>query len=483
MRLIDLINEPWAIKSEKLEELVAYYSRHLSGEKLDLQAIKEHRADLGIDFGTEERPYQVVDGVALIPVTGVLSRRLSFFAWIFGGRSTVDIGDAVQHAVNDAEVRAILLDVDSPGGTVSGTQELAQIVFDAREAKNVVAYTGGTMASAAYWIASAANRIYISGGTNIVGSIGVLTTHVDRSQMLSDAGLQVTEFTGGRWKDKPSAFRPLDEDDRAHVQYTVDALYTAFVEDVARNRGATPAQVLENMAEGRLFVGRDAIEAGLVDDVMSWSDVIAAALDSEGATAPVFVPRPAAVPEEPDEETSDVDAAVPADASTSQTDTEDHQVELKDLTLDNLRAERPDLYGAVLKQGAENERNRITAIDACAMPGHEDLVAKLKADGATSGPEAAVQILKAEKAAQAQALSDLEADAPAPAASAEPDTPAPKIKDDDPNVPLKERAQAAWDASADLRAEFGSEFDTYFAFRQAEENGQVRRLVGNREGA
>lgn len=474
MKLIDLIRSPWAITREQFEYLTDFYSTHVRGGKLDLKEIKQESRAMGMFPGEgDEKPYEVTEGVAVIPVSGVLSRRQSLFSWLFGGMSTVQIGEAIQSALGDSQVRAIMLDVDSPGGTVAGTQELAAIVHAARERKPVSAYTGGMMASAAYWVGSAADQVLISGDTNMVGSIGVIATHVDVSKAYEEFGVKVTEITGGRWKDKPSSYRPLDADDRAVLQYEVDALYRAFVNDVAKHRGVDVDKVISDMAEGRVFIGRDAIDAGLVDGVATREDAIAGLASMPARTDGPF--SAAVVPAALD----DVAAAVSADGDTPQPD-EDHHMDYSKLTLEDLKAHRPDLVEAISTDSASAaataERERIQSVEQMAMPGHEDLIAALKFDGKTTGPEAAVRVLQAEKAANTQALADLETDAPAPVATAEPKAPQPKAKaQEDAALPIEERAKATWDDSPEVRAEFGS-FDTYLAFRVAEDGGHVRYL-------
>lgn len=473
MKLIDLIRSPWAITRDHFEYLADFYRVHVRGGKIDLKELKQEARAMGATFpgGDDEKPYETVNGVAVIPVTGVLSRRTSLFSWLFGGMSTVQIGDAIEAAKGDGAVRAIMLDVDSPGGTVAGTQELAAIVYAARGAKPITAYTGGMMASAAYWIGSAADQVLISGDTNMVGSIGVIATHVDMSKAYEEFGVKVTEVTGGKWKDKPSSYRPLDADDRAVIQYEVDCLYSAFVADVAKHRGVSTETVLSDMADGRVFVGRDAIEAGLVDGVSTRQEAVEslATTDAHGLGRMLGAARPRSA--------SDVAAAVTAGGESLST-VEDHSMEYTDITLDDLKAQRPDLIQALTasatEAGATAERERIQGIEALAMPGHEALINALKADGSTSPEVAAVKILQAEKAANATHLQNLQADAPTGAASAEPEAPKPKASAEDASVPIDERARAAWDAEPATRTEFGGDFETYLAYRRNTDAGLVK---------
>lgn len=272
MKILDVLNAPWAIMPDKLAEITEIYATHLRGEKIDLKAIE---AQLGRPLDNEQPPYQIIDGVALIGVQGVISKRMNMFSRISGGASTQLIGNDLRAALDDPRVHAIILDVDSPGGTVDGTQTLADTVFAARDVKPIVTWADGTMASGAYWIGSAASEAYISSDTTIVGSIGVVTQHVDVSRAEERHGVKTTEITAGKYKRIASEYAPLSEEGRAYLQAMIDQLYTVFVDGVARNRDTDADTVLKDMADGRLFVGRAAVTAGLVDGVSTLDDLIA----------------------------------------------------------------------------------------------------------------------------------------------------------------------------------------------------------------
>lgn len=441
MRLLDLVRAPWGITPEIFETLAQFYQTTL-GEKIDTRAITAKLGAAGLRGLNLSREFDVIDGVAVIPVEGVLSRHLSFFSLIFGGTSTVDIADAITAAVRDPEVSAIVLDVDSPGGEVAGTQELATHIRAAREFKPIVAHTAAMMASAAYWIGSAAERVLISGDTTLVGSIGVVATHFDQSRRLENMGVRATEIVAGKFKRAVSAIAPLTEDGRRMLQERVDALYRAFVAGVATNRGVTVEEVLERMAEGRVFVGRDAIEAGLVDDVASMSELIES-LRSRAAGKPgarANVDDPTGITEE------------------TITTTEDDIVDWKALTLDALMEHRPDLVEAAgirrveealsqgAAQGAKAERERILDIEAQALPGHEALISELKADGKTTGAEAAVKVLAAERQKGSNHLERLRAERIDP-------VPPTETVDPQPGEKSFEQLVAAEEANGSTRAQ------------------------------
>lgn len=398
MRLVDIVSAPWAITPEMFSEVQGIYARHMRGEKID---IKEIEARAGVIIGQPRRDYAVDNGVAIIPVDGVLAKKMNLLMQISGGTSMQIIGNQVRAALADPGVNQIILNIDSPGGTVDGTQELANLIYGARGQKPIIALADGTMASAAYWIGSAADRIFISGDTTAVGSIGVVATHTDISGYEQKAGVKTTEITAGKYKRIASQYAPLSEEGRADIQSKVDYLYSVFVDDVARNRGVSSDAVLANMADGRVFIGQQAIQAGLVDGVSTLDELIARAAAGEfDQTA---------------SETADDQGA----GAAPKAEAKDEEAQMS-ITVEQLKEEHPEVANALIAEGfaagkaegAEGERKRIQEVEAQAMPGHEELIASLKFDGKTTGAEAAVAVLKAEKERKAQHLEKLRADAP-----------------------------------------------------------------------
>ena len=179
MKILDVLNSPWAILPDKLREIQTIYETHLRGDKIDLKGIE---AQLGEPLNNVHMDIDVIDGVAIVPIHGVIGKRLNLFSKISGGVSTELLKRDLQIVLDDESVDSILLDIDSPGGSVDGTQELAQFIFDARSIKPIIALANSTMASAAYWIGAAAHEVHISDDTTQVGSIGVVANHVDESK-------------------------------------------------------------------------------------------------------------------------------------------------------------------------------------------------------------------------------------------------------------------------------------------------------------
>jgi signal peptide peptidase SppA len=270
MKLLDILTSPWAIVPEKLLEIQEIYFIHLRGERIDIKGIKTR---IGKPLKREEQNYETRNGVAIIPIDGPIAKRMNLLTEVSGGSSIELIERDFKEALEDPQAKSIILHIDSPGGSVDGVQEVANLIFDSRKKKPIVAFTDGMMGSAAYWMGSAAEKIYISSDTNQVGSIGVVATHVDVSKAEEQMGYKTTEIVAGRYKRIASQYAPLSEEGRATLQEAVDYIYSVFVNDVAKFRGV-PIEKALGMADGKVFIGRQSLEAGLVDDILTLDVVV-----------------------------------------------------------------------------------------------------------------------------------------------------------------------------------------------------------------
>lgn len=428
--LIDLLRGAWAIQPERLTEIQAVYTAHFHGEKIDIAAIE---ARLGRPLAADQQEYRIREGgVAVLAVEGVLAPKANLFTRVSGGVSTQLLGKQIESAIADPRVRGLVLQIDSGGGSALGVPELAAAIHEMAAIKPIVTVTDGVMASGAYWLGSAANAVFGSGKTVQVGSIGVVMTH---NYSPSADGSQTTEITAGRYKRMATNAKPLDEEATAYLQQMVDHIYTEFVGDVAAFRGVSTDDVLQHMADGRIFIGTQALDAGLIDGFATVDDVaermakdptqfatrrtarIAAkeqppAKPRAGAHAQGTPPQPEPVPLEP------------TPTATQKGSTMD---------LQTLASQHPELLAAIQADartaGAAAERDRITQVRAQIMPGHEALIEKLAFDGKTTGPEAAVAVVAAEKARIATAGAAFEADAPAAVTGAAAPADSPKTAD------------------------------------------------------
>ena len=267
MALINVISSPWAITTDAFNTLQNVYLSHLKKEKIDI-------ASLGLPLKNEQKRYDIFDNVGVIHINGIIAKKMNMFTEISGGASTQLIAKDLKELIADASIDAIILSIDSPGGSVDGTQELAQMVYESKKKKPIIAHSDGMIASGAYWIASAAHEIYISSGVSRVGSIGVYTKHTEVSRAEEAMGIKTTEIFSGKYKAVGSPHKQLTADDKEYMQSELDYIYSLFVNDVARNRKASVDDVLENMADGRVFTGQKAVDAGLVDGFESFDNLI-----------------------------------------------------------------------------------------------------------------------------------------------------------------------------------------------------------------
>jgi len=277
MKLLDIITSPWLILPEKLVEIQEIYITHLRGEKIDIAAIE---ASMGRPLKNEEKPYEVENGVAKIFIDGVIAKRMNMFQRISGGVSSQLVARDFRQALKDDDVECIMLCIDSPGGDVDGTQELASEIYQARGQKPIITFSDGMMASAAYYIGAAADKIFISGDNVKVGSIGVVARHVDVSKADEKMGVKRTEIVAGKYKRIASELGPLTESGRQSIQDAVDHIYEVFVGDISKFRELSPEPVKDGKeqvipwAEGKVFFGKKAIAAGLVDGVSTMERLI-----------------------------------------------------------------------------------------------------------------------------------------------------------------------------------------------------------------
>lgn len=216
-----------------------------------------------------------VDGqVAVIPIHGMITQRGSVWDEIFGGTSTMKFEAAFSRAYNSDRIGAIVLDVDSPGGTTAGVQTAADRIFSTRGgSKPVVAVANSMADSAAYWMASAAECFVAVPGAWSIGSIGVYRMHEDVSGMLASQGVKVEFISKPEYKVEGNPYEPLSEEGRAFQQQQVDYTYDVFNKTVAKHRGVTPAHARENFGKGRDFNAEQAAQMGLIDRVASMEQV------------------------------------------------------------------------------------------------------------------------------------------------------------------------------------------------------------------
>lgn len=277
-----LFNTPLAIRPEKAEVIMAALAERLGVSRLV-------RADggavdvLAMEDGGYTAPgrnhragYELVAGVAVIPVAGTLVQKLGTLQPYSGMTGYDGIRQNFLTALADPEAKAIVLDIDSPGGEVAGCFDLVDTIHAARGAKPIWSILNESAYSAAYAIASAADRILLP-RTGGVGSVGVITMHMDWSKALTDAGFKVTILAYGERKADGHPEIPLSDEARTRIQADIDTMGELFVETVARNRNIAASKVRDTQAA--TYLGAEGVRIGLADEVMPPDAAFLALLD------------------------------------------------------------------------------------------------------------------------------------------------------------------------------------------------------------
>ena len=214
------------------------------------------------------------NAVAVIPVIGSIEQRASIWTWLFGGSSVEQISADLKAAMADPNVKGILLEFDSPGGTVAGVPELARQIRAARGTKPILAHANAEAASAAYYLASQADEVSVT-PSGQVGSIGVVYLHTDMTGAADQQGVKFSIFRSQDRKADVNPYEPLTAAAAEDIQAKVDAYDAMFVRDVARGRGITSDQVRKDFGAGRMFMAADALAAGMVDRVETFDEAVA----------------------------------------------------------------------------------------------------------------------------------------------------------------------------------------------------------------
>ena len=444
--LAGIQNRVWALHPAKLEEMYLFFDRILAGEKIEFPESAAGKAG-----GRAEDEYEIQDGVAILPVNGIIDKRMNMFMKFSGGTSTELLARDFRQALADPQVEAILLDIDSPGGSVDGTKELADLILAAREEKPVVAYANGLMASAAYWIGAGAQVIFAP-ETAEVGSIGVALMHYDYSAADAQEGVKRTVITGGKFKRIASDEKPLSKEGQDYLQSMVNDYYDLFLAAVAEQRGTDTETVHEKMADGRIFVGKKALKAGLIDQIGYQKEALALAR-AKGGAMPKNLTKATLQAENPG-----LVQELLAEGAAS-------------VTLEALLAKQPEAAGKLRTEGQEAgvkaERERVVEIlEAAGLKGIIFIAVK---EGKPV-KETLKEFLANQDKVKGEALDTLVASAPPPVGSEET-----KVKTvTEGKASIQDRAKENWDKDPNLRAEFHDRFETYLAFFRSEEAGLNR---------
>lgn len=257
MRLNQLLNKPIAMLSEAITDFVGAAIEN--NDSAAPQAARPYNTQNG-------------DGVQVIRLHGVVTPR-GGGGWFDFGVSCTAVVRQLREALADDRVTRIVLDIDSPGGDVVGVVELAEEIYKARGEKRITAVANGTMASAAYWIGSAADEVVVT-PSGMAGSIGVVAVHMDYSEQLAQYGIKPSLIYAGAHKVEGNPYEPLGDEARAEIKRDVDRYYQMFVADVAKHRGVNRSMVQNDFGQGRVMGAKAAVQMGMADRVGTLDDVI-----------------------------------------------------------------------------------------------------------------------------------------------------------------------------------------------------------------
>jgi signal peptide peptidase SppA len=274
--LAQLLATPWAMSPDRLNAYAALLARQYAGKI----TAADHRDDTQYDAeGVPIKPKAAVQraggarsgAIAVVGVYGTIMQRASIMSMCDGGTSTQAISQQLRQANADDSISSIILDIDSPGGSVYGVAELAAEIR--ASAKPVTAVANSLAASAAYWLGTAAAEFYVTPGGE-VGSIGVWMAHEDWSKAIAESGIDVTLISAGKFKTEGNPYGPLDPEARGFMQSRTDDYYAAFTRDVAKGRKVSADQVRAGMGQGRVLGATQAKAEGMIDGVMTLDQVI-----------------------------------------------------------------------------------------------------------------------------------------------------------------------------------------------------------------
>lgn len=266
--LSHLIGMPWAMEPGAMRS----YAAMLAAGYAAREGVAE-RAPAAAASSSRRSSSPPPASIALIQVHGAIVQRASQLGPCEGGTGTEEISAALSQAVADKSIGQILMEFDTPGGSVFGVGELGAQIMAARAQKPVIGIANSMAASAGYWLLSQCSEAYMTPG-GLVGSIGVYAAHEDVSQALEKAGVNVTLVSAGRYKTEGNPFAPLDPDAQDNMQASVDGYYDQFVGAVAKGRGVPASTVRGGMGQGRVLQAKDALANRMVDGIATRSDLI-----------------------------------------------------------------------------------------------------------------------------------------------------------------------------------------------------------------
>ncbi len=265
------LSQPWAITADALDIIAGYLCTDALTEPAcvlsdsESAELKPGAVSTSIESQSIDKiNVRVVDGVAVIPVNGTLTKDYGWTGYRREYSGYLGIRQQVEKALMDRTVKTIVLNVDSPGGTVDGCKECVDFLKKAAKQKDIYTYVNGQMTSAAFWLGSV-GKIIAAPQTAIIGSIGVRAIHIDRSDYNKQYGFKFTYITAGKYKAIPNPDEPLTAEGKDYIEDQLNALYTIFVNDISGNLSVKPQTLID--LEAKMLLAGPALKAGLIHTI------------------------------------------------------------------------------------------------------------------------------------------------------------------------------------------------------------------------
>ncbi|EMG36607.1 protein C [Desulfocurvibacter africanus PCS] len=359
-----VFNAPLMIERGRLESIMEYLGPRLDREGREPPGPAPEQS---MDYG-QRRRFGLQAGVAVIPVHGTLVQRSSGMDALCGLTSYESLRRSIDEAMADIEVQAVLLDIDSGGGEVAGCFDLVDHIYKVRGSKPIQAQVNEFCCSAAYAIASAADKVWIT-RTGIAGSIGVIALHMDQSGWDEQLGVKYTPIFAGAHKNDFSPHGPLSDGASKNAQAQINEIYDLFCRTVSRNRGIKADAVRKQ--EAAIFQGKSAVEAGLTDGVRAYADTIQALSKGGKRMENQGIPTQAQAPAITTEDLEKAQAAshTAGKAEGIEDGRKAERERIKGITEACAAVHRPELAAALIDKGASLDAARAEIINAVAKAG------------------------------------------------------------------------------------------------------------------
>lgn len=270
-----LASQYWALEPNYLRTMSGAVANWAAGNTPAPEVMADIEAAQAARTARKQANASIGGGIVALPLYGLISQRASMVDDISGagGTSTERFTQAFRDAMADDSVGGIIIDIDSPGGSVYGVSDLYDEIIQARGVKPVYGYVNSLCASAAFWIGSACSQLIAKQGS-MTGSLGVYTGHENISEAMKMAGVSFEFISAGKYKVESNPYGPLSDEARAFTQAQVNDYFGAFTKAVSKGRGAPIAQARDGMGEGRCLLPTDALAAGMIDGIDTFDGVV-----------------------------------------------------------------------------------------------------------------------------------------------------------------------------------------------------------------